>query len=304
MRVERGVLLFTLIALAACSSSARRDANPGIGARARTLEAASMENALRGDLTRAASLQERAVAAYRSIDDVAGVAAGLNRLGNLQQSAEDRAAAERSYGEARDLARLGGASGEEAAAENNLGTLVEEGGDTQKAREHYEAALRLAHAGSARSVEAAAENNLGLLALAAGDLADAQRRFDAALAIDREIGDRAGEATRLRNLGALHRRKGSSTEAIRHLEQAHEIDRKREDVAAIALDLVSLSEVRAESRGDLARAVDERRRARDIHRLLGDREAAEHDEAVIEAWCGQLGSSAPLACVEVRRTGL
>ncbi|MEO2005206.1 MAG: VirB8/TrbF family protein, partial [Candidatus Poribacteria bacterium] len=64
----------------------------------------SHETALRGDIERAALLEQRAVDAYRSIDDVEAVAGGLNRLGNLLQRAGDAPGAHRAYLEAAALA--------------------------------------------------------------------------------------------------------------------------------------------------------------------------------------------------------
>lgn len=285
--------LLVVSGLAACSAS-KRTVTPGIRDRAHTLEEASHETSLSGDLTRAALLQERAVAAYRSIDDVEAVAGGLNRLGNLRQRAGDRAGANAAYTEAAELARREGATAEEAAAENNLGTLAESAGDIDRARRHYETALSLAREADAPGVEAAARNNLGLVALASGDLTEAESQFEAALSIDRDEEDRAGEATRLRNLGSMHRRAGDDGAALLALEEAHALDRAREDVPAIALDLVAMSEARAST--DLARAVSERRRAQDIHQFLGLDDRAAGDEERISVWCARLGGGRPSEC--------
>lgn len=279
--------------LAACGAS-KRTVTPGIRDRAHALEEASHETSLSGDLGRAAVLQQRAVEAYRSIDDVESVAGGLNRLGNLRQRAQDSAGARSAYLEAADLAHQTGATAEEAAAENNLGTLAEDAGDVATARSRYARALALAREGEEPAVEAAVRNNLGLVALAAGDTVEAESQFEAALAIDRDVGDRAGEATRLRNLGSMHHRAGRDREALEAFEEAHAIDRSREDVPAIALDLVALSEARASS--NPARAVSERRRAQDIHRFLGREERVASDAARISAWCALLGQDRPAEC--------
>lgn len=276
-----------------CGTS-RRTVTPGIRDRAHTLEEASHETSLSGDLERAALLEQRAIDAYRSIDDVEAVAGGLNRLGNLRQRAGDIAGARQAYGEAAALARQTGADAQEAAAENNLGTLSEAAGQIEAARTHYATALLLAQESEATSVEAAVRNNLGLLALADGNLESAERDFEAALAIDRSDEDRAGEATRLRNLGSLHRRAGDTAAALEAFERAHAIDREREDVPAIALDLVALSEARVGS--DPARAVSERRRAQEIHRFLEDDAAVAVDERRISGWCAGLGASRPSEC--------
>lgn len=298
MRAEGSwwVALGLLVSVALACGGARRPVTPGIRDRAHTLEEASHETALRGDLARAATLEQRAVDAYRSIDDTEAVAAALNRLGNLRQRAGDAAAARSAYLEAAELARVTGAEAAEAASENNLGTLAEDAGNATLARGHYEAALSLGRRADAAGVEAAALNNLGLLALEAGNLVDAEDRFEAALSIDRSEEDRAGEATRLRNLGALHRRAGDPAAALASFEEAHAIDRAREDVPAIALDLVAISEARAAGGGDLVRALSERRRAQDIHGVLGRTGAAERDAERIRSWCARLGAGAPPDC--------
>jgi len=280
--------------------SARRSVSPGIRGRADALEEVSHETSLGGDLERAIALEQRAVDAYRSIDDVDAVAGGLNRLGNLHQRAGDVGAARRAYVEAAHLARLGGARAEEAAAENNLGTVAESAGDVSRARAHYEAALSLARECGAASVEAAALSNLGLLALAAGDPNQARDRFEAALSIDRSEEDRAGEAARLRNLGSLHHQAGDFAAALDSFEQAHAIDREREDVPSIAVDLVALSEARAASGGDLTRAVGERRRAEEVHGFLGAEEAVRRDRDRISAWCARLAPAVPPDCADAQ----
>lgn len=300
MRRERAVVRLALAAAVAlvafgCSSSPRV-VKPGIRDRAHSLEESSHEAALGGDLKRATELERRALAAYRSIDDLEAVAAALNRLGNLQQRRGDAAEAAVSYREARERATEADAPGEEAAAENNLGTLAESAGDRTAARAHYQRSLELARRAGDHAVTAAAENNLGLMDLSENQLDAARARFESALEIDRESANRQGEATRLRNVGALHHRRGAFDEALRALQQAHAIDRDREDVPAIALDLVALSEVRAGSGGDLARAVSERRRAQDIHELLGDEASVRTDQERIRAWCERLGGSAPAEC--------
>ncbi len=305
MRAERRgnapsvwVAMALVVGLCAIScASARRTVTPGIRDRAHALEEASHETSLSGDLSRAAILEQRAVDAYRSIDDVEAVAGGLNRLGNLRQRAGDRTAARRAYLEAAELARASGSLAQEAAAENNLGTLSEDAGDAGAASARYTSALSLARESDAASVEAAALNNLGLLALAAGDLSGAKADFEAALEIDRSEEDRAGEATRWRNLGSMHRRAGDTAGAIEAYERAHQIDREREDVPAIALDLVAISEARAEAGLDLSRAVSERRRAQEIHRFLKDDGAVRHDGRRIATWCSELGAAAPPDCV-------
>lgn len=296
-RWGRVSVVLAVIAGLGCSSSPRV-VTPGIRDRAHTLEESSHESALAGQLSRAIALEERAVDAYRSIDDVAAVAAALNRLGNLQQRSGQLAAAAASYREARARATEAGERVEEAAAENNLGTLAEARGDTALARERYERALAVAREAAGPGIEAAALNNLGLLALADGRLDQAEARFQAALAIDRDTEDRAGEATRLRNLGSVHYRRGAPSEALVSLQAAHAMDRAREDVPAIGLDLVAISEVRASSGtdGDLSRAVSERKRAQDIHRFLQDETAVRRDADRIAGWCRRLGSDSPAEC--------
>jgi len=297
----RGRLLLSLLVLAriaaACGGSADRRLGT-IYERGATLEQSSTTAALRGDVVQATALQGQAVAAYRSID-ASAAAAALNRLGNLEQASGDRARAREAYSEALALARRSGDRGEEASAESNLGTIAEDSGDAAAARSHYEAARRLAASVGNRATEATALNNLALLAVHDGDDAQARALLDEAIALDRAADDAAGLAVRLRNLAALELRAGRLDAAIAALEEAHALDRDREDVPAIALDLVALSGARARS-GDLAGAVSDRRRALEIHRLLGLDREVDHDRAAIGRWCGRLGDS--LECDLEERT--
>ncbi len=296
MRVESlrtSLVVAVGLLVAGCAGTGNYGA-PGIGREALSLEEASREASLRGQSGRAISLQGEAVETYRSVDDLPAVAAALNRLGNLLQREGRLGEASSAYGEAAllsvgDVAAL-------AVAENNLGTLAELEGDRAGARSRYESALVAARSGGAGTVEAAARSNLGRLALAEGDLSEAQSQLERALAIDRASGDRAGEAVRLRLLGAAREAGGDYTEAIAMYAEALALDRAREDARAIALDLVLSSEARV-SRGDsLDVAVGERRRARDIHRLLGDEAARRLDERRLAQWCGVIGEGASMDC--------
>ncbi|MEO2168996.1 MAG: tetratricopeptide repeat protein, partial [bacterium] len=189
----------------------------------------------------------------------------------------------------------------EAAAANNRGALARKRGSRSEARTLFVRAQALAEEADATAVEASVANNLALLDFEAGQWASATELLDRALALDRAGGDAAGEALRLYNLAAVAMATGNGTEAIEHLEEAHRIDRGREDVPAIARDLEALAAARVASGGNVRRAINERRRAIDIRRLLHDTTAAERGEAEIRVWCVALAAEpSPLDCVAMR----
>jgi tetratricopeptide (TPR) repeat protein len=277
--------------MVACSAT--KDASLiGIRSDAASLEQTSLEYALRGDLPRALVIEEQALRAYRSVDDTAAITGALNRVGNLRQRTGDREGARAAYVEAQSLAAVTGNGAEEAAARSNLGTLDEEARELASAEAQYRAAYALAQSANANATLATILNNQALLARRQGDPERAIVLLRAALEIDRDGGNDAGVANRLRNLGAVQAAAGHRKEAVASLEEALAIDRRRENVPEIALDLVTLSEVNALDPSTLASAVSQRRRAADIHRLLGRDDQVARDEAAIAGWCAGMGSGA------------
>jgi len=291
-------------ALLAMGCGPVRPQPPPIRATAQDLEEASEENDLRGNSELARQLEERAIVYYRSVDDTLALARALNRLGNLLVRSGDREGARAAYLEAQNVAHASGHRAEEAAAESNLGALLESGGDLDGAEAQYAAAAELASAAGDQAVLATVLNNQGILARKRGQPDQARELFERALVLDRSSGNRAGEATHLRNLGALEDATGRGAEAVAALEQALAIDRTRESVSAIALDLVALSEARARS-DNLETAVNERRRARDIHVILHRPDEIARDDAAIDGWCAGIlaqGRARPLDCAASERS--
>ncbi|MEW6273091.1 MAG: tetratricopeptide repeat protein [Thermodesulfobacteriota bacterium] len=292
--IRRAALLALGAGALACSAATSND-RVGVRADARTLEQSSFEAALRGDLERARALEERALVGYRSIDATAAMAGALNRVGNLRQRTGDPEGARVAYLEAQSLSRLTGDRAEEAAALSNLGTLYEEAGDLAAADAHYQQAHAVAEAADADATLATILNNQALLARKQGDPRRAIALLESALAIDRERGNDAGAANRLRNLGAVHAAVGDGRAAVAALGEALEIDRRRENIPEIALDLVTLSEVNARDPASLPLAINQRRRAADIHRLLDRAAQLRDDEAAIATWCDTLRERDPAA---------
>lgn len=292
------VALLALLAVAC--SAAKSPSLLGIRSDAATLEQSSLEYALRGDLRRALALEEQALAAYRSVDDTDAITGALNRVGNLRQRTGDPDGARLAYLEAQSLASVTSNGAEEAAALSNLGTLAEEAGDLAGADAQYRAARALAERSGADATLATILNNQALLARAQGNPQGAIELLRAALEIDRDRGNEAGAASRLRNLGAVYAALGRQAEALAAIDEALAIDRMRENVPEIALDLTLASEVNARDAATLPLAVSQRRRAAEIHRLLGRDATVARDEAAIAGWCDRLrdagGARIPIEC--------
>jgi tetratricopeptide (TPR) repeat protein len=285
------VAVASIAALAAGCFGAARPERPPIRSAALDLEESSQKHYLHGRLEQAIELERRAVTSYRSVDDTLALAGALNRLGNLLARSGDSTAARAAYLEALSIARSASHRGEAAAAESNLGALDEASSDFEQAAAHYATAETLAREAEDGAVLATVLNNQGVLARRRGDLARARDLFVAALEIDRANHDRAGEATRLRNIGGLEDAAGRHEEALRAFDEALAIDRARENVTAIALDLVGVSEARARAGSDLETAINERKRARDIHQILRELDEIAHDTAAIESWCRELSGA-------------
>jgi tetratricopeptide (TPR) repeat protein len=154
------------------------------------------------------------LALWRQLDDAAGLAATLDRLGFAQHQFGQSPQAVTYLEEALSLRLRLGQREREAQSRSILGLALQRSGRWPEAQRQYEHALTLARELGDPGLEARLLNNLGGLASNLGEPEQQQVYLDQALALRRAIGDELGEAITLNNLGAFHRGLGEVEEAL------------------------------------------------------------------------------------------
>jgi predicted ATPase/DNA-binding SARP family transcriptional activator len=188
--------------------------------RAAALHAAGWLAYYQGDVGRAVTLLEEALALWRALGDQQGMAASLNRLGALASFQSDFGRAVTLYEEALALWRELGDRQGIASSLNDLGALPFFQGDFGRAVTLYEEALALWRELEDRRRIAVSLINLGSVAYWQGDTARAVALHEEALALARELGDQRLCAINLTYLGHSASRRGDALAAATHYQEA------------------------------------------------------------------------------------
>jgi non-specific serine/threonine protein kinase len=183
--------------------------------RAKALNAAGNVARRRGEIQVARSALDQALALWRALDDMRGVAAALANLGNIDFDLGDyeRAAAE--YQESLNLYRRVADRVGMALALNNLGIAHREQGQVDAAVALHEESLALRRDVGDQGGIAQALDNLGRAALEHGDQQRALRLLREGLALSRELGDRSAWAMTLEDIGRALAMDGQLAQAAR-----------------------------------------------------------------------------------------
>jgi predicted ATPase/DNA-binding XRE family transcriptional regulator len=194
-----------------------------------------------GDHARAAQLFEEALALYRGLGDVGGIADVLVELGQVAraQGEHDRAAALSEEG-----LRLGRELGDSrvvAIALVTLGRVDSHRGDAEGAIARHEESLahfrKIGHGwGSAYALA-----NLAVAALGRGDFERARASGEESLSIYDELGDKSGMALALINLGDVARMRGDEERAQRLYNEALALHRELGNERGVARAKLRLS---------------------------------------------------------------
>jgi len=176
-----------------------------------------------GQVQKAISCYEQALAIARQQKDRQGETAWLGNLGNCYADLGQTARAIECYEQPLAIAREIGDRRREGAALGNLGSRYAELGQTARAIEYYEQALAIAREIGDRRGEGSRLGNLGSRYAGLGQTARAIEYHEQALAIDREIGDRQGEGDDLDNLAEALIDEGRYGEAVQRALESVEI---------------------------------------------------------------------------------
>lgn len=212
------------------------------------LVAACRRALARGDLRAAVPCYLAADQVLMDRDARATVQLGIEVLGRVNETSEDRARVLQTV--ARGMRYLGERQTErelhdatltivrevgdrryEGVVLANLGTLFSRERRMEEAREHLDAALAIHREVGDRRSEGMALLELGLVHVGQDRIGDGREYHEAALAIFREVGDRRHEGGALGNLGVLHFMEGRAEQAREHhmscLAIAREVGNRR-----------------------------------------------------------------------------
>jgi len=182
-----------------------------------------------GQVQKAISCYEQALAIAREEKDRQGEGAWLGNLGNCYSDLGQTARAIEYYERTLAIQREIGDRQVEGVTLSNLGNCYSDLGQTTRAIECYEQALAIACEIGDRQGEGGALGNLGICYAELGQTARAIEYHEQALAIVREIGDRQGEGAGLGNLAEALTDEGRYAEAVRRALESVEIGEEISD---------------------------------------------------------------------------
>jgi predicted ATPase len=207
-----------------------------------------------GDHSAAQVLDEKLLATYRAIGDVAGMLTALNGLGANYYSLGNLESARLVYEECLKLSEEAGNDRGIAQTLNNLAMLRQTSGDLTGAKPLCEQALSIFVRLQDVSGAAWLQSRIGDLERKLGNAGAARAAYEHAMAQFEKLGDRRGLARIMVDFAALIFEEGKDTEAQAALTQAIRLFRDMGNRRGVARALDEFAEFAA-SRGEAARAL-------------------------------------------------
>src|SRR5579859_1059619 len=184
---------------------------------------------------------EKALTAYRTLEDRHGEAITLGLIGNCYKHLGDRTRALDFLGRALKMKQELGDRLEEGKTISNIGLVYWEAGDYPKAIDHFNRAIIIAREIHDAHLEGAALNNLSLVYDEKGEYKQSLEQYQKALAIHRASGYREGESDALGNIGGVYLLLGHYSDAIDYYQQALALDEDLGRKPAESRDLGNLA---------------------------------------------------------------
>jgi tetratricopeptide (TPR) repeat protein/class 3 adenylate cyclase len=163
---------------------------------------------LRGMWSERERLNQRALAAARTVNDRQNEGGALNNLGIVYRAQGRWAQAEACYRQSLAIYREFGNHIGEGQTINNLGMVYHDQGRWDEAEGCYQQSLEINRKFGDRVSEGVILNNLGIVYLQQNQWGEAEACYQQSLEIKRELGDRIGEGQTLNNLGNVYRQQG------------------------------------------------------------------------------------------------
>lgn len=184
---------------------------------------------------------EKALAAYRRIENRHGEAITLGLIGNCYKHLGDRSRALDFLGRALQIKQELGDRLEEGKTISNIGLVYWEASDYAKAIDDFNRAIAIAREVHDVHLEGAALNNLSLVYDEKGEYRRSLEQYQKALAVHRASKYREGESDTLGNIGGVFLLLGHYSEAIDYYKQALAIDEDLNRKPAESQDLGNLA---------------------------------------------------------------
>lgn len=184
---------------------------------------------------------EKALAAYRALENRHGEAITLGLIGNCYKHLGDRNRALDFLGRSLKMKQELGDRLEEGKTISNLGLVYWEAGDYPKAIDHFNRAIAIAREVHDAHLEGAALNNLSLVYDEKGEYKRSLEQYQKALALHRESKYREGESDTLGNIGGVYLLLGHYSDAKDYYQQALALDEDLDRKPAESLDLGNLA---------------------------------------------------------------
>jgi CHAT domain-containing protein/Tfp pilus assembly protein PilF len=229
---------------------------------------------LRADREAALATYAIAQSVAERIDDRAGVAVALARVGRVHADVTETQTATDYYRKALALAESSGDPLAIAQVLSDWGNLHYNLADFELAVASHQRALALRRAAGDRFGVAYSISLLGNVDWARADYASALERYGEALALFESLGDRTRQAMVLTNLGAVRLRLAQYGEARKHLESALAIHESLGQTRPMTIVLTNLGNLHYD-RGDNARAMEMYFRALRLRQEMGSAGAYE-----------------------------
>jgi CHAT domain-containing protein/Tfp pilus assembly protein PilF len=184
---------------------------------------------------------EKALAAYRALENRHGEAIILGLIGNCYKHLGDRTRALDLLNRALKIKQELGDRLEEGKTISNIGLVYWEAGDYPKAIDHFNHAIAIAREVHEAHLEGAALNNLSLVYDEKGEYKRSIEQYQKALALHRASNYREGESDALGNIGGVYLLLGHYSDAINYYQQALALDEDLDRKPGESLDLGNLA---------------------------------------------------------------
>lgn len=186
-----------------------------------------------GDFQAALQTYQQVLAIRRNLNDKAGIAATLDKIGEVYTSLADYDKALSNLQQALAIRKELNDKAGIGETLNNIGYVHRLLGDYPKALELHQQALEIAKKIGKRAIEGEALHNIAAVYAAQGDYDQALQLYQQALGIRREVGDKRDEGRTLNNIGGVYSSLGEYNQALEYYQQALTIRQTIKDKAGI-----------------------------------------------------------------------
>ena len=225
---------------------------------------------LQGDYTAALTHCHRALAIYKELGDLSGVAGVVVNIGTLLMDTGDYSQALDQFHYALTLNEELGDRNGQAIVAGNIGNVHQSTGDYPAALSRHHYALGLHQELSDLSGVARVTGNIGIVLSSTGDYPAALEHYHRALSLHEELGNRTAVANIMGSIGLVHADTGDYPAALEHHHRALALHEELGDRSGVAADTSNIGIVFGYN-GDYPAALSHFHHALALYEELGER---------------------------------